>query len=80
MADILYFFQERGAGTTFIATQDPIPTEDGDFWPMVWEQDVRVIIRLSSDKDFSDSGKQARVRKEQEQEKWLEEQLLLVRL
>lgn len=37
----------------FIATQDPLLTEDSVFWLMVWENNVRTIIRLSTDVDGS---------------------------
>ncbi|XP_042856432.1 tyrosine-protein phosphatase 10D-like [Penaeus japonicus] len=33
----------------FIATQDPMADQVDDFWQLIWECDVRVIIRLSSD-------------------------------
>ena len=36
-----------------IATQDPLPTSDDVFWTMVWQENVRVVVRLSSDVDPS---------------------------
>jgi len=31
----------------FIATQAPIPDTTVDFWRMVWEQEVRVVVMLA---------------------------------
>ncbi|XP_069955327.1 receptor-type tyrosine-protein phosphatase H isoform X1 [Cherax quadricarinatus] len=36
-------------GKRFIATQDPYPDQDDDFWQLIWDCDVCVIIRLSVD-------------------------------
>ncbi|KAL7639489.1 UNVERIFIED_CONTAM: hypothetical protein RMT77_009990 [Armadillidium vulgare] len=36
-------------GDMFIATQDPLPDQDEAFWLMVWQNEVSIIIRLSSD-------------------------------
>ncbi|XP_069156335.1 receptor-type tyrosine-protein phosphatase alpha isoform X1 [Procambarus clarkii] len=33
----------------FIATQDPYPDQDDDFWQLIWDCNVHVIIRLSKD-------------------------------
>ncbi|KAI9700728.1 MAG: hypothetical protein M1836_002097 [Candelina mexicana] len=34
---------------SYIATQGPIPTTFDDFWRVVWEQDVRVIVMLTAE-------------------------------
>ncbi|XP_042242470.1 receptor-type tyrosine-protein phosphatase O-like isoform X2 [Homarus americanus] len=36
-------------GKKFIATQDPLPDQDDDFWQLIWEQRVQIIVRLSTD-------------------------------
>ncbi|KAL5960988.1 Receptor-type tyrosine-protein phosphatase beta, partial [Taenia solium] len=41
------FGQESIAKPRFIATQDPLENTIGDFWKMVYEQQVPIIIRLS---------------------------------
>lgn len=33
----------------YIATQAPIPSTFGDFWEVVWEQEVRVIVMLTAE-------------------------------
>ncbi|KAK7066712.1 hypothetical protein SK128_027990 [Halocaridina rubra] len=33
----------------FIATQDPWPNQDDDLWQLIWEHNVRIIVRLSND-------------------------------
>ncbi|KAK5011362.1 hypothetical protein LTR28_003687 [Elasticomyces elasticus] len=35
----------------YIATQGPIPTTFSDFWNVVWQQDVRVIVMLTAEKE-----------------------------
>lgn len=37
--------------SSFIVTQDPIMTQVDDFWQMVWEHNVSVIVKLSNDLD-----------------------------
>ncbi|XP_047494774.1 receptor-type tyrosine-protein phosphatase H-like isoform X2 [Penaeus chinensis] len=36
-------------GKKFIAAQDPMPDQGDDFWQLIWEHNVHVIVRLSSD-------------------------------
>ncbi|PNS15758.1 Tyrosine-protein phosphatase non-receptor type 1 [Sphaceloma murrayae] len=35
----------------YIATQGPIPATFADFWNMVWQQDVRVLVMLTAEKE-----------------------------
>jgi tyrosine-protein phosphatase 2/3 len=35
----------------YIATQGPIPSTFNDFWNMVWQQDVRVVVMLTAEKE-----------------------------
>ncbi|KAF2834938.1 hypothetical protein M501DRAFT_943056 [Patellaria atrata CBS 101060] len=35
----------------YIATQGPLPTTFADFWNVVWQQDVRVIVMLTAEKE-----------------------------
>ncbi|TKX26277.1 protein-tyrosine phosphatase-like protein [Elsinoe australis] len=35
----------------YIATQGPIPATFNDFWNVVWQQDVRVIVMLTAEKE-----------------------------
>jgi protein tyrosine phosphatase len=47
--EILYshlvnFFQNVHKNDAYIASQGPLPTTVDDFWRMVWEQRVRVIL------------------------------------
>ncbi|KAF2097941.1 hypothetical protein NA57DRAFT_40868 [Rhizodiscina lignyota] len=38
-------------GKRYIATQGPIPATFADFWNMVWQQDIRVIVMLTAEKE-----------------------------
>ncbi|KAF2144930.1 uncharacterized protein K452DRAFT_221764 [Aplosporella prunicola CBS 121167] len=35
----------------YIATQGPIPVTFADFWNVIWQQDVRVIVMLTAEKE-----------------------------
>lgn len=35
----------------YIATQGPIPVTFADFWSVIWQQDVRVIVMLTAEKE-----------------------------
>lgn len=43
------FVQAAYATRRYIATQAPIPATFNDFWRVVWEQDVRVIVSLTAE-------------------------------
>ena len=36
-----------GVARTYIATQCPLDNTVGDFWQMVWEQEVGVVVMLT---------------------------------
>jgi protein tyrosine phosphatase len=38
------FVQPKGTSRRYIATQGPLDTTYRDFWLLVWEQGVRVIV------------------------------------
>jgi protein tyrosine phosphatase len=38
------FVQPRGTSRRYIATQGPMDSTFSDFWTLVWEQDVHVIV------------------------------------
>ncbi|KAG9075728.1 hypothetical protein FS749_012575, partial [Ceratobasidium sp. UAMH 11750] len=41
------YVQPRGTRLSYIATQGPMPATYVDFWTMVWEQNVHVIVMLT---------------------------------
>ncbi|KAG9086974.1 hypothetical protein FRC06_002794 [Ceratobasidium sp. 370] len=41
------YVQPRGTRLSYIATQGPMPTTYVDFWTMIWEQNVHVIVMLT---------------------------------
>ncbi|KAF2019688.1 hypothetical protein BU24DRAFT_341205 [Aaosphaeria arxii CBS 175.79] len=43
--------QAAWSNKRYIATQGPIPATFKDFWNVVWQQDVRVIVMLTAEKE-----------------------------
>ncbi|KAF9892388.1 hypothetical protein FE257_002165 [Aspergillus nanangensis] len=43
------FIQAEYSDKTYIATQAPVPDTFTDFWRVVWEQDVRLVVSLTSE-------------------------------
>ncbi|KIO25744.1 hypothetical protein M407DRAFT_24903 [Tulasnella calospora MUT 4182] len=41
------YIQPRGTRRQYIATQGPLPSTYTDFWTLVWEQDVHIIVNLT---------------------------------
>ncbi|WWC89099.1 uncharacterized protein L201_004017 [Kwoniella dendrophila CBS 6074] len=41
------YVQPRGTARRYIATQGPLDATYHDFWTLVWEQDVRVIVMIT---------------------------------
>ncbi|KAG8894983.1 hypothetical protein FRC00_008200 [Tulasnella sp. 408] len=41
------YIQPRGTRRQYIATQGPLPSTYIDFWSLVWEQDVHIIVNLT---------------------------------
>lgn len=42
------WFQGGGSERDFICTQGPLPNTIADFWRMVWEQNVRIIVMVTA--------------------------------
>ncbi|OJD11011.1 hypothetical protein AJ78_08133 [Emergomyces pasteurianus Ep9510] len=45
------FIQSSHSNKKYIATQAPIPATFNDFWRVVWEQDIRVIVMLTAESE-----------------------------
>lgn len=45
------FIQAKWSNKKYISTQAPIPATFNDFWNVVWQQDVRVIVMLTAEKE-----------------------------
>ncbi|OAX79016.1 hypothetical protein ACJ72_06668 [Emergomyces africanus] len=45
------FIQSSLSNKKYIATQAPIPATFNDFWRVVWEQDIRVIVMLTAESE-----------------------------
>lgn len=43
------FLKTSRSNKKYIATQGPIPTTFNDFWSMVWQRDIRVIVMLTAE-------------------------------
>lgn len=43
--------QATWSNKRYIATQGPLPTTFNDFWSVVWQQDVRVIVMLTAEQE-----------------------------
>ncbi|KAK2748207.1 hypothetical protein FQN55_004483 [Onygenales sp. PD_40] len=45
------YIQASRSNKKYIATQAPIPATFNDFWRVIWEQDVRVIVMLTAESE-----------------------------
>lgn len=45
----------------YIATQDPVAGTQNDFWRMIWEYQVAVIVKLT-DKDVEDEDRLVQIK------------------
>ncbi|KAI9655012.1 MAG: hypothetical protein M1831_004971 [Alyxoria varia] len=45
------FLENSMSEKNYIATQGPIPSTFGDFWKMVWQQDVQMIVMLTAESE-----------------------------
>lgn len=43
----LLFFKGYSSPREYIATQGPLPFTRDDFWRMIWEQNVSIIVMLT---------------------------------
>ncbi|GAB7357087.1 hypothetical protein MBLNU459_g7900t1 [Dothideomycetes sp. NU459] len=45
------YITSKRSNKRYIATQGPIPATFTDFWNVVWQQDIRVIVMLTAEKE-----------------------------
>ncbi|CAG8755580.1 18155_t:CDS:2 [Dentiscutata erythropus] len=45
------FVQAAGCNKRYIATQGPLPATFNDFWKVVWEQNSRIIVMLTKERE-----------------------------
>ncbi|KAG8864412.1 hypothetical protein FRB97_005054, partial [Tulasnella sp. 331] len=45
------YIQPRGTQRQYIATQGPLPSTYNDFWTLIWEQNVRIVVMLTKRKE-----------------------------
>ncbi|KAK4541134.1 hypothetical protein LTR36_008208 [Oleoguttula mirabilis] len=45
------YIQAAWSNKRYISTQAPIPATFNDFWNVVWQQDVRVVVMLTAEKE-----------------------------
>ena len=45
------FIQMPGSTQRYVATQGPLPTTFQDFWSVIWDQDVSVIVMLTKEEE-----------------------------
>ena len=45
------FLENSMSEKNYIATQGPIPSTFGDFWKMIWQEDVRMVVMLTAESE-----------------------------